>query len=73
MSIHKITIGADYKAGMSYKVDTPIRGTSFVISDIKKVPSTGHIQVYITDDKGNRLVWKEFNNQVPIHIEYDIS
>lgn len=71
--IRKITIGADYKSnGMHYIVGQPILNNSHIIHLIRLDDSTGSIKIWI--EKDNEIfLWKEFNSNMPISIEYNIN
>lgn len=71
--IRKITIGADYKNnGMHYIVGQPILNNSHTIHLIRFDENTGGIKIWIEKDD-EVLLWKEFNCNMPISIEYNIN
>jgi len=70
--IRKISIGADYKGGaMHYIVGQDVLGGKYAIFEILKIQS-GNILIYILRD-GEVFLWKSFNINMPISIEYNIN
>jgi len=72
MDIRKISIGADYKNAMNYLVGQKILGGTNQIHLIKK-DTKNYILIYIINEKEEVVLWKEYNNQMPISIEYNID
>ena len=73
MEIRKISIGPDYKSGaMHYIVGQKILNDSNEIHLIKYDVSSLSIKIYIINELNEILLWKEFNNSMPISIEYNI-
>ncbi len=71
--IRKITIGADYKNnGMHYIVGQPVLNFSHNIHHIRLNEDTGAIRIWIEKDD-EIFLWKEFNSNMPISIEYNIN
>ncbi len=71
--IRKITIGADYKSnGMHYIVGQPVLNLSHTIHHIRLNEDTGAIRIWIEKDD-EVFLWKEFNNNMPVSIEYNIN
>ena len=74
MDIRKISIGPDYKSGaMHYIVGQKVLGETNEIHLIKFDIDKCSILIYIINQKGEVLLWKEFNSTVPISIEYNIN
>ena len=74
MDIRKISIGPDYKSGaMHYIVGQKVLGETNEIHLIKFDIDKGSILIYIINQKGEILLWKEFNSTIPISIEYNIN
>jgi hypothetical protein len=74
MDIRKIAIGPDYKGGaMHYIVGQKVLGDTNEIHLIKFNSEKQSIQIYIINQKGEVVLWKEFNSTVPISIEYNIN
>jgi hypothetical protein len=72
--IRKISVGPDYKGGaMHYIVGQKIFGGTNEIHHIKHNESTGSFLIYIINEKGEIVLWKEFNSTIPISIEYNID
>ena len=72
--IRKISIGADYKSGaMHYIVNQEIFGGTHMIHLIKKNESNQSLTIFIENKKGEIFLWKEFNSNMPISIEYNIN
>tara|TARA_R100001594_G_scaffold11802_1_gene26430 strand:+ start:2222 stop:2446 length:225 start_codon:yes stop_codon:yes gene_type:complete len=73
MEIRKISIGPDYKSGaMHYIVGQSVLGGNYTIELIKVEEDTQAIKIYIREDDVV-LKWKEFNNTIPVSIEYNIN
>ncbi len=69
--IRKISIGADYKSNaMHYIVGQDVLGGKYEICEIIK--SLDCILIYILKD-GEIFMWKSFNSNMPISIEYNIN
>lgn len=73
MDIRKISIGSDYKSSaMHYLVGQSILGGSYTIHLIQYENSSDSIKIWI-ERKNEILLWKEFNSNMPISIEYNIN
>lgn len=71
--IRKIAVGPDYKGGaMHYVVGQEILGGSHFIHLIKMNKNHESIGIYIENKKGEIFLWKEFNSNMPVSIEYNI-
>jgi len=71
--IRKISVGGDYKSGaMHYIVGQAVLGGSHTLHNIRYDHISAAIQVHIEKD-GEVLLWKEFNQNMPISIEYNIN
>lgn len=74
MDIRKISVGPDYKSGaMHYLVGQEILGGKHRIHLIKFYEETQSIKIWIEDDEGVVMLWKEFLHNVPVSIEYNIN
>ena len=74
MDIRKISIGSDYKSNaMHYIVGQKVLGDSNSIHLIKRDIDTMAIKIYIINQKGEIVLWKEFNKTIPISIEFNID
>ena len=74
MDIRKLSIGPDYKSGaMHYIVGQKILGESNEIYLIKYNEERQSIKIYIINEKGEVVLWKEFTANMPISIEYNIN
>ena len=73
MDIRKISIGPDYKNAMSYLQGQEVLGGSHKIHLIFFDESKGSIKVWIENDSNEVLLWKEFNSNMPVSIEYNIN
>lgn len=74
MDIRKISIGADYKSNaMHYIVGQEVLGGSNEIHLIKLDDKRNTLKVYIINVKEEVVLWKEFNSNIPISIEYNIN
>lgn len=71
--IRKIAVGPDYKGGaMHYVVGQEILGGSHLIHLIRTNKNHQSIDIFIENKKGEVFLWKEFNPNMPISIEYNI-
>jgi hypothetical protein len=74
MDIRKISVGADYKNNaMHYIVNQEVLGGKYSIHLIKQDSKTGSIKIWIESEIGEVMLWKEFNSNMPIIIEYNIN
>ena len=74
MDIRKISIGPDYKNGaMHYIVGQKVLNDTQEIHLIKQDDERQSIKIYIVNDKGEIVLWKEFNDTIPVSIEYNIN
>lgn len=73
MLIRKISIGPDYKGGsMHYLVGQEVLNGSYCIEAIRFDESNSSLKIWIKRD-GEILLWKEFNKNMPVSIEYNIN
>lgn len=70
--IRKISVGLDYLKGMTYITGQKVLNNDWTIVLIQQEES-GHIVIYIENDKKEVLLWKEFTEIMPISIEYYIE
>ena len=74
MVIRKISIGPDYKSGaIHYIVGQKVLGDSNEIHLNKRDHISSSIKIYIINKKGEIVLWKEFNQMIPISIEFNID
>jgi hypothetical protein len=74
MDIRKISVGADYKSSaMHYIVFQEVLGGNYVIHLIKHAPENDSIKIWIENKLGEVFLWKEFNSNMPISIEYNVN
>lgn len=74
MDIRKISVGPDYKNGaMHYIVGQKVLGDSNEIHLIKFDEKTNSVLIYIENDKNEVVLWKQFNANIPISIEFNIN
>jgi len=74
MDIRKISVGPDYKGGaMHYILGQKVLNDTQEIHLIKQDDEKQSIKIYIINDKGEIVLWKEFNNTIPVSIEYNIN
>ena len=72
--IRKISIGPDYKNNaMHYIVGQKVLSDSNLIHLIKRDNDTMSVKIYIINTKGEIVLWKEFNQTIPISIEFNID
>ena len=71
--IRKISIGPDYKSGaMHYITGQSVLNNTHTIHLIKFNKEKKSIEIWIQSGQ-EIFVWKEFNETVPISIEYNIN
>jgi len=74
MDIRKISVGPDYKNGaMHYIVGQKVLNDTQEIHLIKYDEIKKSIKIYIINEKQEVVLWKEFNDTVPVSIEYNIN
>jgi len=74
MDIRKISIGADYKSSaMHYIVDQVVLGSQYHIHLIKQDLESDSVKIWVENQNQEIFLWKEFNNNMPISIEYNIN
>ena len=74
MEIRKISIGAEYKTNaMHYIVGQKVLGDTNEIHLIRFDDKKLSFKIYIINVKEEVVLWKEFNSQIPISIEYNIN
>jgi|TARA_X000001382_G_scaffold85799_1_gene60897 hypothetical protein len=73
MDIRKISIGPNYKSdAMHYIVGQEVLGGKYFIHLIQYVERSDSIKIWIQRE-GEILLWKEFNSNMPVSIEYNIN
>jgi len=73
MDIRKISIGPNYKSdAMHYIVGQDVLGGKYYIHLIQYVERSDSIKIWITRE-GEILLWKEFNYNMPVSIDYNIN
>lgn len=74
MVIRKISIGPDYKNGaMHYLLGQKVLNDTQEIHLIKHDSVRQSIKIYIINKKKEIVLWKEFNQTVPVSVEYNID
>jgi hypothetical protein len=74
MEIRKVSIGPDYKGGaMHYIVGQSVLNDTQKIHLITTNNVDSSIRIYIINSKDEVVLWKEFNNTIPVSIEYNIN
>jgi len=73
MDIRKISVGSDYKGAMHYIVGQRVLGDTNYIHLIRVDSSKSSVKIYIINNKQEVVLWKEFNESIPISIEYNID
>lgn len=74
MNIRKVSIGPDYKnSAMHYILGQKVLNDTQEIHLIKYDTISKSIKIYIINDKKEIVLWKEFNNTIPVSIEYNID
>jgi len=73
MDIRKISVGPDYKSGaMHYIVGQEILNGKYFIHLIQLDHSRHSLKIWIQRND-EILLWKEFNSNMPVSIEYNIN
>ena len=73
MDIRKISIGPNYKSdAMHYIVGQEVLGGKYFIHLIQYVERSDSVKIWIKRE-GEILLWKEFNSNMPVSIEYNIN
>lgn len=73
MDIRKISIGPDYKSSaMHYIVGQDVLNGNYKIHLIKQDLISNSIKIWIEKEE-EVFLWKEFTNQMPVSIEYNIN
>ncbi|MBC8475234.1 MAG: hypothetical protein H8D53_02185 [Bacteroidetes bacterium] len=73
MDIRKISIGPNYKSdAMHYIVGQEVLGGKYFIHLIQYVERSDSVKIWIQRE-GEILLWKEFNSNMPVSIEYNIN
>lgn len=74
MDIRKISVGPDYKNGaMHYIVGQKVLNDTQEIHLIKYDEEKKSAKIYIINEKQEVVLWKEFNDTVPVSIEYNVN
>ena len=73
MDIRKISIGPNYKSdAMHYIVGQDVLGGKYYIHLIQYVERSDSVKIWIKRE-GEILLWKEFNSNMPVSIEYNMN
>jgi hypothetical protein len=72
MLIRKISIGADYKSSMHYLTGQEILGGKYTIHLISFDEESQSFKIFV-ETKKEVYLWKEFNKNMPISIEYNMN
>lgn len=73
MDIRKLSIGVDYKSGsMHYISGQEVLNGEYLIHLIQYDSSAASYKIWI-ERHGEILLWKEFNRNMPVSIEYNIN
>jgi hypothetical protein len=73
MDIRKISIGQDYKSSsMHYIVGQEVLGGKYFIHLIQYVEHSDSYKIWIQQED-EVLLWKEFNSNMPVSVEYNIN
>ena len=74
MDIRKISIGPDYKGGaMHYLVGQEVLNSNYTIHLIKHYRESNSIKIWVENSSQEVYLWKEFNPNMPVSIEYNIN
>lgn len=73
MMIRKISIGADYKSSsMHYIHGQDVLNNEYIIHLIQYDSVLDAYKIWI-EREGEILLWKQFNSNMPVSIEYNIN
>lgn len=71
MDIRKVSIGADLKSAMHFIVGQNVLNET---NQIKHIRQDGNeVLVFIINKKEEVVLWKRFNDNMPMSIEYNID
>ncbi len=74
MDIRKISTGSEYKSAMHYVVGQEVLNSTYRIHLIKRNTKDNSYKIYIQEIEGDVvMLWKEFNCNLPISVEYNIN
>lgn len=74
MIIRKVSIGADYKSNaMHYIVGQDVLNKSYKIHLISFDEKKNSFKIYIESSEKEIFLWKEFTENIPVSIEYNIN
>jgi len=74
MQIRKISIGSDYKSdSMNYAVGQKAFNGKYTIHLIEHSIASKGYKIYVENDNEEVFLWKFFNDNMPIAIEYNID
>ena len=74
MDIRKISIGPDYKSGaMHYIAGQSVLNGSYKIHLIKYYEDNDSYKIWIEDQEGLIVCWKEFSSTIPVSVEFNIN
>lgn len=72
MTIRKISIGADYKSSMHYLMGQEVLGARYIIHDIQYDADGQSYKIYVEKNK-EVFLWKSFNSNMPVSVEYNMN
>ena len=72
MIIRKISVGSDYKSAMHYLIGQEVLGGSHTIHLIDYHDDTRTYVIYVQKED-EVFLWKEFNANIPVSVEYNIN
>lgn len=71
--IRKISVGVNYKDSMTYVVGQKAHDSEHVIHSMRYDQASKSIKVYVSNEKNEVTLWKEFNQNVALSVEYNVS
>jgi hypothetical protein len=72
MIIRKISVGSDYKSAMHYIVGQEVLNGNYTIHLIDYKLDSGSYVIYV-ESNDEVVLWKEFNANIPVSVEYNIN
>lgn len=72
MIIRKISVGNDYKSSMHYLTGQDVLSGNYKIHLIEFSIETSSYKIWV-ESKDEIFLWKEFNSNMPLSVEYNMT
>jgi hypothetical protein len=73
MQVRKISVGVEYKSAMHYILGQHVCDGKYIIHLISYSDSKKGYSVFIENENSEVFLWKFFNANMPISVEYNID